>query len=802
LERITAALERDQMRLGWILASIVLLALLAAPAHAAADEVVDGFSVVNESNSVEWNNKGVALSRQGNYNEALICFDKALELDPEFAYALNGKGNALYKLGNYDEALICFEKALELDPKFVNAWNGKGGALYKLGNYDEALICFEKALELDPKYVHALNGKGNTLNELGKYGEALICFEKALEIDPKFVHALNGKGNTLAGLGKYDEALICFEKALELDPKFVNAWNGKGGALYKLGNYGEALICFEKALELDPKYVHALNGKGNTLNELGKYGEALICFEKALEIDPKFVHALNGKGNTLVGLGKYDEALICFEKALELDPEFAYALNGKGVALQTLNQTEEAIEHYNKALQLDSKIPGFWYNKGNALESLNHFAEAAMAYSLGREREMNLETKTGIFAAFLVIYSALAVGGYVLSRRFQKYTMSIFILSINLLGLLAIMWVLSGFFDLLLVGQFLVGGVLMVAISAVLWFLSGLPTNPWMAQMVLEIEDFKRKCPRLSWTIRAVGLLAVLAYALIATVFYFRFHLITELSMVHFLKIASLSIFFVGLFVTLPPILAAMLSKNLDWRTRDFLLIFQFGHLGVSALYLGLILWIFGIGSFAHTVPLGNIKFPISPHFLGFMMSLFLLAIIGPYISGSKRASRWNVTLLEKERAWLDELLDVLEYPTPGRYVPKLQKILDGIKDDDTIFGQDEELDRIESLYGAEVLRLDLRFCYRDFLTRLRDRIGENIAQFGELEGDKDAIKETARIYAEAYRLRRDEIVEVIEREERFKPKFWIALAIILTPIVNGGLKLSNYGGLKLSSST
>lgn len=140
------------------------------------------------------------------------------------------------------------------------------------------------------------------------------------------------------------------------------------------------------------------------------------------------------------------------------------------------------------------------------------------------------------------------------------------------------------------------------------------------------------------------------------------------------------------------------------------------------------------------------------------------------------------MTLLEKERSWLDELLDVLDFPTPGLYVPKLQKILDGIKDDDTIFGQDGELDRIEPLYEAEALRLDPRFCYSDFLIRLEDRIAEKIDQFEELKGNKEEIKETAHIYAEAYRLRRDEIVERIEVEGQFRPKFWIAL--ILTPIL------------------
>jgi len=777
--------------------------------------------------ALAWNNKGLALYDLGNYDDALISFENALELDSNCVPAWNNKGCALSKLGGYDDALICFEKALEIDPNFVNAWNGKGEALYDLGRYDDALISHENALELDPNCVYAWNDKGNSLCGLGKYDDALICFDKALELDLKYVKAWNGKGAALDGLGRYDGALICFDKALELDPKYLNAWNGKGNALYGLGKYDDALICFENALKLDSKYVNAWNGKGLALYGLGNYDDALICFENALELDPKCVNAWNDKGLALYGLGNYDYALISFEKALELDPNFVYAWNDKGGALYKLGRYDDALVCLEKALEIDPYFVNAWNGKGVAFESLNRSVEAAMAYSLGRESELDSLTRIGIFATFLFV---LAAAGYALSKRFRKYPISIIILSVNLLGFLAVMWLLSALFDFMLVGYFWVGGFLMIAISAALWSFSGFPLNPWMKQLVLSIENFEmcrslRSAMKLAFgslsiedfeksrtfflprMVLAFGFLAILAIIPVAGVFYFRFHLGTEISMVHFLEFAFLSIFLVGLFVTLPPILAAMLSKNLDRETRNILLFLQFGHLGISGLYLGLILWIFEIGSFAHQVQLGDIKFPISPQFLGVMMSLFLLAILIPYISGSKRASRWNVTLLEKERSWLEEILDVLDFPTPIHYVPKLQKILDEIKDDETISGQDGEFDRIESLYGAGVLGLDPRFRYRDFLTRQQGRIAEEIDQFIELGDQMEEIKETSRLYAEAYRHRRDEIVSMIEREAQFRPKFWITIAIILTPVLGQVLAIlinwilkamieSNFGGL------
>jgi tetratricopeptide (TPR) repeat protein len=50
-----------------------------------------------ELNAWEWNNKGVALSRLGRYQEALECYNEALEIDPGNALAQKGKRMALEK---------------------------------------------------------------------------------------------------------------------------------------------------------------------------------------------------------------------------------------------------------------------------------------------------------------------------------------------------------------------------------------------------------------------------------------------------------------------------------------------------------------------------------------------------------------------------------------------------------------------------------------------------------------------------------------------------------------------------------
>ena len=49
--------------------------------------------------------KGVALLNLGKYNESITYFDKALNIDPKYFYALYNKAVALNKLGKYNESM-------------------------------------------------------------------------------------------------------------------------------------------------------------------------------------------------------------------------------------------------------------------------------------------------------------------------------------------------------------------------------------------------------------------------------------------------------------------------------------------------------------------------------------------------------------------------------------------------------------------------------------------------------------------------------------------------------------------------
>ncbi|SHO45684.1 hypothetical protein NSIN_20741 [Nitrosotalea sinensis] len=78
-------------------------------------------------------------------------------------------GNENAKQGNYDDALLAYDKALEIDPRHVSAWNNKGIVLSRLKRYEEAISCYDMAIELDSTYANAWYNKANALRNFAQF---------------------------------------------------------------------------------------------------------------------------------------------------------------------------------------------------------------------------------------------------------------------------------------------------------------------------------------------------------------------------------------------------------------------------------------------------------------------------------------------------------------------------------------------------------------------------------------------------------------------------------------------------------
>ena len=84
------------------------------------------------------------------YQEALVCYNKALELKPGHAKYLTLKGRSLKQLNQINEAIRCYDQAINEDENYAPAYFFKSEYLFEQNDYESALSYIEIACEIDP----------------------------------------------------------------------------------------------------------------------------------------------------------------------------------------------------------------------------------------------------------------------------------------------------------------------------------------------------------------------------------------------------------------------------------------------------------------------------------------------------------------------------------------------------------------------------------------------------------------------------------------------------------------------------
>ena len=83
---------------------------------------------------------------------AIADYDRAIEINPDYAKAYTNRGKAKYKLGDYHGAIADYDRTIELKPDYAKAYYNRGEAKHKLGDERGAKADRARAqcIELDP----------------------------------------------------------------------------------------------------------------------------------------------------------------------------------------------------------------------------------------------------------------------------------------------------------------------------------------------------------------------------------------------------------------------------------------------------------------------------------------------------------------------------------------------------------------------------------------------------------------------------------------------------------------------------
>jgi len=162
-----------------------------------------------------FSNYGLILKDMGNLKKAELTTRKAIELNPNFAYAYSNLGNILTDIGKLQEAELSYRKAIELNPNFAMAHSNLGSILMEIGDLKEAERFTLKAIELDP---HNQTTRDNYISLLTIHKPDRIKPNKICLINEEFKELnLSYKENSLI---TNDEAIKIYQDGLRIYKKY------------------------------------------------------------------------------------------------------------------------------------------------------------------------------------------------------------------------------------------------------------------------------------------------------------------------------------------------------------------------------------------------------------------------------------------------------------------------------------------------------------------------------------------------------------------------------------------------------
>ena len=221
----------------------------------------------------ELNNFNNFFSKK-NHKEALAELDLLTQKYPNDPNLFLFGGNCYVEMGHFNQAILCYEEAIKLNPDLVDAHNNMGICLKEIGEIDKAVISFQNALKLKPDYAMVHNNLGICLYDLSQSKEAQLCYKRAIKLKPDYAEPHSNLGNILKDLGNVDEAILSYQKAIKLNPDFIDAYNNLGSIFNELGRNEEAVKCWGIARGGNKDYE-----KGLEMLEKKNFSEAIKCFE-------------------------------------------------------------------------------------------------------------------------------------------------------------------------------------------------------------------------------------------------------------------------------------------------------------------------------------------------------------------------------------------------------------------------------------------------------------------------------------------------------------------------------------------
>ncbi|HSE40733.1 MAG TPA: tetratricopeptide repeat protein [Acidobacteriota bacterium] len=357
-----------------------------------------------------WGKLALNLDAHDFKNDSLPVYKEAAALAPSDFRWPYFSALALNELGK-QETLEWFERARQINPQYAPLLVKYGDALVQFGTKDEAVQQYQQALALNPQMVHALYGLARIEFANENLDASVKHLNAVLAIDSNFGEAYN----LLVSICRQQQDAACIAKNSKIASRFTeptdmadpvydqliaegesSIWfSFRGSQYFRHGAYADAIREFETALRLrDDAQTH--EDLGRALNAAGKFAEAADHYRIAIKTHPS-ANNFFAVGFALAKLGQYSEAEQSFKSAIEKKPDFAEAYFNLAVLYAKMQRMPDVLENLNRAISINPDYAEAHFYLGQAYIAAKKKEEALKELKILRMLDPKLADQLQIF---------------------------------------------------------------------------------------------------------------------------------------------------------------------------------------------------------------------------------------------------------------------------------------------------------------------------------------------------------------------------------------------------------------------
>jgi tetratricopeptide (TPR) repeat protein len=334
-------------------------------------------------------NSGERYFERGKYDEAVIQFRSALEIDPRYAAAHYQLGRTYLALRNPGSAYRELTESVTLDPGNADAQLEFAALLIGRRQFDQAQSVAQRVLDALPGNVRALTILGENYILTHDFPKAIEEFQKVAELEPQRVESYTALGAAYGAAGRFSEAEDAYRKATGNNPKSAQAHMSLSQFYFSQGSMAKAETEMHIACDLDLRALPPRFLLARILLVMGKSADAEKLYADLKKIAPKDPQAYRALGSFYASSGQREKAIAEFHSELAAHPKDSVVKDQLVETLLDLNRIGEAVPFNREVVSANPADPGGLESQGRILLSEGQYENARTALEAAVKAEPN-----------------------------------------------------------------------------------------------------------------------------------------------------------------------------------------------------------------------------------------------------------------------------------------------------------------------------------------------------------------------------------------------------------------------------